>query len=149
MEQYITLDGKLAKINFIMNYTGPDQGKAKHQEMPAVFVDGALKNFYYTKEGKLINEEPRILAENKRKGKDGLRKGKSSSEWVAYVDDNKWGVGIYTPGTTKFTCYKARGNGSTGPKGSSCSYVSPLRTFALTTGLEVNYSVYMTVGSFG
>ncbi|EDM26944.1 hypothetical protein LNTAR_06864 [Lentisphaera araneosa HTCC2155] len=143
MEQNISLHGNLAKINFIMNYTGPDQGKARHQEMPAVFVDALLKNFYYTKEGKLITEEPRVL----KKKDGGLKLGKSSSEWVAYVDDNKWGVGVYTPGSTLFTCYKALGNGTTGPKGSACSYVSPLRTYSLTPGLKVDYTFYLTVGT--
>ncbi len=147
MEETITLDESVAKISFKMSYAGEDQGKPRHQEMPAVFIDGALENFYYTQAGTLINEAPRILGEGGKKGKEGLGQGKSSSEWVAYLDDNNWGVGIYTPGTTDFTAYRALGDGTTGPGGSACSYVAPLRTFALTKGLEIEYDVYLTIGT--
>lgn len=147
MAQKIVLDGQIARISFLMKYDGPDQGEPRHQELPAVFIDGALPNFYYTTNGVLTAASPRILAENGEEGSDGLAYGASSSEWVAYLDDNGWGVGIYTPGTAEFTVYRARGDGTTGPSGSACSYVAPLRTFALTKGLEVKYDVYLTIGS--
>ncbi|MDD7983913.1 hypothetical protein PQO01_02985 [Lentisphaera marina] len=147
MEQQIKLKDNIACITFTMNYSGEDHKKKRHQEMPAVFIDGELKNFYYSKEGKLVQVDPRILAENGKPGKSGLELGKSTSEWLAYVDENKWGVGIYTPGTTDFTVYRALGNGTTGPDGSACSYVAPLRTFTLKKGLKVEYTVYMTIGS--
>ena len=147
MQESITLDGSVATLTFRMSYAGPDQGKPRHQEMPAVFIDGALKHFVYTKDGVLTRAEPRILAENGREGVDGLRTDHSSSEWVAYLDDNDWGIGIYTPGTPEFTCYRALGNGTTGPEGSACSYVAPIRTFALTTGLELEYTVTLTIGT--
>ncbi len=146
MEQSISLDGDVAKMSFRMKYEGPDQGDPRHQELPAVFIDGALPNFYYTKNGVLTNEAPRILAENGKEGVDGLGLGASTSEWVAYLDDDGRGIGIYTPGTTEFTVYRALGDGTTGPEGSACSYVAPLRTFALTDGLVVEYEVYLTIG---
>jgi hypothetical protein len=147
MQESITLDSKVATITFKMSYTGPDQGKPRHQEMPAVFLDGVLENFVYTKDGQLTRSTPRILAENGRDGVDGLAIDHSSSEWVAYLDDNDWGIGIYTPGTPEFTCYRALGNGTTGPSGSACSYVAPIRTFALTTGLKMEYTFYLTIGT--
>ena len=147
MEETLMLDGPVAKISFKMCYSGEDQGKPRHQELPAVFIDGALSNFFYEKAGTLTNEAPRILAENGSAGVEGLGLGASTSEWVAYLDDNDWGIGIYTPGTTGFTAYRARGDGTTGPGGSACSYVAPLRTFALTAGLTVEYDVYLTIGT--
>lgn len=147
MEEALSLDGTIAKISFKMSYTGEDQGKPRHQELPAVFIDGALEQFFYEKGGVLTNEAPRILGEGGKKGKEGLGLGASTSEWVAYLDDNGWGVGIYTPGTTDFTAYRALGDGTTGEKGSAASYVAPLRTFALTKGLVVEYDVYLTIGT--
>lgn len=147
MDETITLKDSVARITFKMTYTGEDQGNPRHQEMPAVFVDGALENFFYAKKGILTNEAPRILDEGGKKGTEGLGLGASTSEWVAYLDDKGWGVGIYTPGTTDFTVYRALGNGTTGPEGSACSYVAPLRTFALTKNLVVEYNVFITVGT--
>ena len=147
MQQTLTLDGDLAILHFKMTYDGPDQGNPRHQEMPAVFIDGALKNFIYTKDGVLTRAEPRILAENGREGVEGVGYDKSSSEWVAYLNDEDWGIGIYTPGTKSFTCYRALGDGTSGPDGSMASYVSPIRTFALKTGLELEYTAYVTIGT--
>lgn len=147
MEETITLGGSVAKISFKMGYAGEDQGKPRHQEMPAVFVDGALKHFYYVKDGVLTNEAPRILEENGHPGVSGLGQGSSAAEWVAYVDEQQWGIGIYTPGTSEFTVYRALGDGTTGEQGSACSYVAPLRTFALKPGLVVEYKVYLTIGT--
>jgi hypothetical protein len=63
------------------------------------------------------------------------------------VDDNNFGIGIYTPGTDKAVTYRHRGNGSTGPEGSACSYVAPIRQFQLTKGLVVDYEFYLTIGT--
>lgn len=146
MEQWITLSGKVAKIRFKMTYTGPDQGKPRHQEMPAVFVDGAMKTFVYLKGGKELRPDVGILAENGKPEVEGLRYDKAEEEWGAYLDKKDYGIGIYTPETVDFTCYRALGDGKTGPTGSSCSYVAPLRTFALTKGLVVTYDAYLTIG---
>lgn len=147
MTSKIMLEGKIAHIQFGMVYTGPDQGKARHQEVPAFFVDGALSKFHYTKNGVLTSEKPRVLAEGKKAEIPGLRIAHTSSEWVAYTDENDWGIGLYTPGTTEFTCYTARGDGSTGPNGSSCSYVAPIKTFTLTPGLTFEYEIFLTIGA--
>lgn len=146
MEQWISLKDKIVKIRFKMTYTGPDQGKPRHQEMPAVFVDGAMKTFVYLKDGKEHRPKVGILAENGKPEIKGLRYGKAEQQWTAYLNKKGWGIGIYTPGTTDFTCYRALGDGKTGPDGSSCSYVAPLKTFALTKGLTVEYDVYLTLG---
>jgi len=147
MEETLSLEGPVAKITFKMTYAGADQGKPRHQEMPAVFVDGALRKFFYVKDGVLTSEAPRIIPENGKEGVAGLGLGASSAGWVAYLDDSGWGIGIYTPGTTEFTAYRALGDGTTGPTGSAASYVAPLRTFALTNGRVVEYDVYLTIGT--
>ena len=133
----ISLDGPLAKIRFRMDYTGKDQSVVRDQEMPAVFVDAELPNLVYSESGKLKRRVPGWPNE----------RGKASENWVAYLDDKDWGIGIYTPGTETFTCYRFKGNGKTGPTGSACSYVAPLRRFSLQKGLVVDYEVFLTIGS--
>ena len=137
MEQTISLDGSVAHIRFKLTYTGEDQGKPRHQEMPAVFVDYDLTNLVYMEKDKLKRRVPGWPNEG----------GKATGEWTAWLDDNDWGIGIYTPGTTDFTCYRHKGNGTSGENGSACSYVAPVRTFALTEGLVVEYDVYLTIGT--
>jgi hypothetical protein len=133
----ISLEGPLARVRFRMDYTGKDQSVVRDQEMPAVFVDAELPNLVYTENGKLKRRIPGWPNE----------RGKASENWVAYLDDKDWGIGIYTPGTETFTCYRFKGNGKTGPTGSACSYVAPLRRFSLQKGLAVDYEVFLTIGS--
>ena len=133
----ISLDGSLAKIRFRMDYTGKDQSVIRDQEMPAVFVDAELPNLVYSEDGKLKRRIP---------GWPNQR-GKATESWVAYLDDKDWGIGICTPGTESFTCYRFKGDGKTGPTGSACSYVAPLRRFSLQKGLAVDYEVFLTIGS--
>ena len=133
----ISLDGPLAKIRFRMDYTGKDQSVVRDQEMPAVFVDAELPNLVYSEDGKLKRRVP---------GWPNQR-GKATESWVAYLDDKDWGIGICTPGTESFTCYRFKGDGKTGPTGSACSYVAPLRRFSLQKGLAVDYEVFLTIGS--
>ena len=133
----ISLDGSLAKIRFRMDYTGKDQSVVRDQEMPAVFVDAELPNLVYSEDGKLKRRIP---------GWPNQR-GKATESWVAYLDDKDWGIGICTPGTETFTCYRFKGDGKTGPTGSACSYVAPLRRFSLQKGLSVDYEVILTIGS--
>ncbi len=137
MEQWITLNGPMAKVRCKMTYTGKDHGTPRSQEMPAVFVDAALRNLVYVEQKKLIRRVPGWPNEP----------GSTSEDWVAYVDDKDWGLGVLTPGTSKFTCYRHKGNGKTGPRGSACSYVAPLRKLRLQGGQVVEYEFYFTLGS--
>jgi hypothetical protein len=147
MEQTISLSETVASIDFKFSYTGEDQGDPRHQEMPAVFVDGDLKTFVYHKDGVMIKENNIEVLDEGKEGTDGLSYGKSSSHWFAWLDEHGHGVGIYTPGTEDFKVYRALGDGSTGPHGSACSYLAPLRTFSLTKGLVLEYTAYLTIGS--
>lgn len=142
MQEQITLDGAVAKIRMQLNYTGPTQQRNANQEMPAMFVDFALPHLMFERDGKLVKHAPKIL------GKDLQPESiKYSGNWLAYVDDNNYGIGIYTPGSDEAVTYRAKGNGSTGPNGSACSYVAPVRKFQLTNGLVAEYHFYLTIGS--
>jgi hypothetical protein len=140
MEEKITLDGALAKITMTLNYTGPTQKRYAHQEMPAMFVDFALPHLMFEIDGKLVKHAPIIL------GKDLKPENiKYSGNWLAYVDDNNFGIGIYTPGTEEAVTYRHKGK--TGPDGSGCSYVAPVRKFQLTKDLVSEYEFYLTIGT--
>jgi hypothetical protein len=137
MEQWIKLNGPVAHVRCKMTYSGKDQRTARSQEMPAVFVDAVLKNLVYVQDEKLVRRVPGWPNES----------GSTSEDWVAYVDEQDWGIGILTPATSNFTCYRFKGNGKSGPRGSACSYVAPLRKFRLQNKKVVEYEFYLTLGS--
>jgi hypothetical protein len=105
--------------------------------MPAVFVDAVLSNLVYASDHKLTRRVPGWPNES----------GKASENWIAYLDKNDWGIGVLTPGTSDFTCYCAKGDGTSGPEGSACAYIAPVRTLVLTKGLVIEYDVFLTVGT--
>jgi hypothetical protein len=133
----VALEGAMARIGFRMHYTGKDQSSVRDQEMPAVFVDAALANLVYAENGKLKRRVPGWPNE----------RGRAPENWLAYLDEKDWGIGIFTPGTEMFTCYRFKGNGGKGPSGSACSYVAPLRRFSLQKGIKIDYEVFLTIGS--
>ena len=142
MQEWITLIGPVAKIRMRMDFTGETQEKATHQEVPAMFVDFALPHLIFEHEGELVRRDPVFLEQ-----KTGLDKVRYDGGWLAYVDDKNFGVGIYTPGTKDAVTYRFKGDGKSGPTGSACSYVAPIRTLKLTKGEAVEYEFYLTIGT--
>ncbi|XZE17562.1 hypothetical protein SH449x_002836 [Pirellulaceae bacterium SH449] len=55
--------------------------------------------------------------------------------------DHGEGIGVFVPGTSEATCYRFEGG-----SGSNCSYIAPLRTFALIPGLTYSYTAFFTLG---
>ena len=141
MEQWIEMEGEVAHLRYRFTYHGEVEHPAKHQEMPAVFVDHALTNLvFYAGEqpwtgGELTRIVPGWPNERHERGEC----------WAAYVDDQDRGLGVYTPGTPEMTCYRFAGK--PGPEGGGCSYFAPIRTLAITPRLELEYDVYLTIGS--
>jgi hypothetical protein len=142
MQEWITLDGPVARIRMRMEYSGPTQQRNAHQELPAMFVDFALPHLMFELDGKLVKHAPVDLGKDLKP--ENIR---YDTEWLAFVDDDGFGIGIHTPGTDQAVTYRHRGNGSTGPDGSACSYVAPVRTMQLKKGTVVDYHFHLTIGT--
>lgn len=138
MEQWVTLEGRLVHARFQMTYSGTQTHAARHQEIPAIFLDASLDTLVtYT------GTEPWTQAGLTRHSPGAKNEYlKTPENWVAYVDTQNFGVGAYVPIATDITCYRYRGG-----KGSDCSYVAPITTFALKPGLKFTYQAYFAIGS--
>lgn len=141
MEQWITLDGPIAHLRFRFSYLGKETHPAKHQELPAVFVDLALGDLVTYqgddpwKGGGLKTEQPGWPNEYRD----------VPEQWAAFIGADGRGVGMLFPGTDKITTY--RHPGPQGPKGGGCSYFAPIRTMAISPGLVFEYDVYLALGT--
>ena len=138
MEQWVTLEGNIVHARFQMTYSGTTTHSAHHQEIPAIFVDASLATLVtYT------GTAPWTSAALTRRtpGADN-EYIKITENWVAYVDAKDFGVGAYVPIATDVTCYRFLGG-----SGSDCSYVAPITTFALKSGLKFTYDAYFAIGS--
>lgn len=150
MTENIVLEDNYAKIEFRFTYSGGKTHKARHQEMPAMFVDWGFNHLvYYAGSSPWTGgalTDLTVEAQSMSSIKN-LYLGTSkplSEPWYAWTDDGGYGIGIYTPGTTMCTYYRV-GSGPGGANSSSCSYVAPIRTLALPSA--ISYTVYLTTGT--
>ncbi len=140
MEQWISLEGELARVRFRMTYTGEESHAPRHQEIPAVFVDARLSVLHLYQgnqpwEGQLLTKvEP------------GPRNEYYDlpEHWAAFANESGVGLGVLVPAASQVTTYRFRGGG-----GSECSYLAPITTFAIQPGLTFEYEAWFAVGSVG
>jgi hypothetical protein len=141
MEEWITLDGEVAKLRFRFSYDGKIEHPAMHQELPAVFVDAALPDLVFDQ-----GEQPWTGGELRKEQPGWPNEYRDTPEqWAAFTGADGRGVGLYFPGTGRITCY--RHEGPSGPEGTGCSYFAPIQTIAIQPGYRSDYTVYLTIGS--
>jgi hypothetical protein len=133
MEQWLRLEGKVARLKFRITYTGSKEHRPHHQELPAVFVTPKLDTLAFAnRDGAIVHKMPGFPNEYET----------VAEPWVAWVNENDRGLGILCPHTRSITCYRVRA----GNKG-DCSYVAPLQTFALKPALVFEYEVGLMLGT--
>lgn len=137
MEQWAELDGAILKLRYKFSYNGTKVHQARHQETPAVFVAPQFSELtFYSGPSPWTN-----AALTRRKPGWPNEYVELSENWAAFVDESGKGVGVFVPESTEATCYRFQGGAN-----SSCSYVAPLRTFALTPQQTFSYTAYFTTG---
>jgi hypothetical protein len=137
MEQWVELDGPLLRVRYRFTYQGQTRHQPRHQETPAVFVAPEWDTLVtYT------GPEPWSNGPLTRRTPGWPNESVAIPEsWAAYVGEEGVGVGVLVPGVFEATCYRYEGG-----SGADCSYIAPLRTFALTPGLSFTYTAYFTLG---
>lgn len=138
MEQWVTLEGRIVHARFQFTYSGTQSHAARHQEIPAIFLDASLATLV-TYTGTAPWTHAGLTRHTPGTNNEYL---KMTENWVAYVDAQDFGVGAYVPIATDITCYRYRGG-----SGSDCSYVAPITTFALKPGLKFTYEAFFAMGS--
>ncbi len=152
MEQWTTLSGNILKVRNKLTVHRTDdiygEGLARDQEVPAVYPISALSNLYtYFGESPFANEplsNPEVI--NLSSGFWGSYNDKITENWMAFVDDDNWGIGVYTPISTSF---HAGMHGIPGGESldASTSYIAPRVTEALNKNSVFEYEYYLVVGS--
>ncbi|MCW1923627.1 hypothetical protein OKA05_13765 [Luteolibacter arcticus] len=141
MEEWIKLEGKIAKIRFRFTYTGNEEHPPAHQELPAVFIDHAFPDLVCYSGAKPWTGEPLSV----RQPGWPNESCKATEEWAAYVGPDGRGMGVYFPGNSELTCY--RYTGENGPKGAGCSYFAPVRTMQIKPGFVHDYTIHLSIGT--
>ncbi len=155
MEQWTTLSGNVLKVKNKLTCHRTDtiygEGKMNDQELPAVYPISALKNLYtyfgnqpFTN-APLTNPKTVLLSSGfwGRYNNDIV-----TENWMAYVDDAKWGIGVYSP-----ICSNFLAGMHIGPDGEAnsdaTSYIAPVKKHALDRNSIFEYDYYLIIGELG
>jgi hypothetical protein len=144
MEQTVCLvEPTVAKCHFSMTYKGQVRHEVRHQEVPAVFVDRSLsKLMTYIGSSPWTNQPLSNIAPPPSNPPKNSYNETIAENWVAWVNDDDYGVGVCFPHTAHITMYiyeAGDGNAST-------CYVAPLWTKAINPGDKWEYDVYIAIG---
>jgi hypothetical protein len=140
-EQWIELNGSAAKVRCRLSNArtdGTTQYPGSDQELPAVYTQGQFyRLFSYT------GSEPfsgGALTQIQNVGPPWAYFN-ATENWSALVQDNDWGLGVFSPGV-QFTV----GGFHNAPGGNPTGYVSPLHKEILDHNITYEYEYYLMLG---
>ena len=151
MEQWTSLEGNVIKVRNKLTCLRTDtlygEGAMNNQEIPAVYPISALNNLYsYFGSVPFTNasmDHPEVVD----LGSGFWGRYKTVSEkWMAFVDDNNWGMGVYSPSATSFLAGKAGKVGGES-NSTSTSYIAPLRKEKLMKNSVTEFEYYLIIGT--
>ncbi len=153
MEQWTILKGNVLTVRNRLTCHRTDtiyqEGILNDQELPAVYPISALKNLY-----SYFGDQPFTGASLSNPATVNLSSGfwgtylnnMVTENWMAYVDDNQWGIGVYNPICTNFLAGMA-GQPEGEATSSSTSYIAPVKKEILNKNSVYEYEYYLIVGT--
>ncbi len=153
MEQWTILKGNVLTVRNRLTCHRTDtiyqEGILNDQELPAVYPISALKNLY-----SYFGDQPFTGASlsnpatvNLSSGFWGTYVNNSVTEnWMAYVDDTLWGIGVYNPICSNFLAGMAGEPGGEAISNST-SYIAPVKKEILNKNSVYEYEYYLVVGT--
>jgi hypothetical protein len=151
MEQWTKLEGNLLKIRNRLTIHRTDNiygdSIVCDQELPAVYPVSALKNLVaYLGTSPFTNDtvsKPEVI--HLESGFWG-RYENVSENWMAFVDDNNFGMAVYNPHCTRFLAGMSGVPGKEAADGPT-SYIAPVKKEMLTKNCVYEYSYCIVVGN--
>jgi hypothetical protein len=154
MEQWTTLEGNFIHVRNRLTCHRTDtiygDGVLNDQEIPAVYVISSLDSLFTywgdrPFEGDGMTSTRVIHLEDRFWGVyDGEQNPVPTERWMAFVNDDLWGVGVYSPTAT---CFLAGMFGRPGgdARSGSTSYIAPVRRERLGKDSVMEYDYYLIV----
>ena len=156
-ETWLSLKGNTVQVRSQINNARTDktQYRARGQELPAVYTNGEYYRLFTYAGDKPFEREPLkqiTKVWDTRTPPAEVVGGPwdswySTENWAALVNDDDFGVGIWTRGTYSFKGGFAGKPGSGGPKDSPTGYISPIRREILDHNIQYDYTYTLIVGN--
>lgn len=154
MEQWAEVEGNLIHVRnkITCHRTDTIYGSPviRDQEIPAVYPISSLKHLYSYFGNKPFEDDnldrPEVV--EIKLGKSGSFWGKYPDvpeKWMAFVDDNKWGIGVYSPMAERFLAGRYSDSTEGEAYSKATSYIAPLCSKALDKNSVFEYDYYLIV----
>ena len=156
MEQWTTIKGNVISVKNRLACHRTDEiygeGRACDQEIPAVYLISALKNLHSYFGDAPFTNAPAEQTEVKQIiiGDPEHFWGQYptvTEQWMAFTDDNNWGVAVYSPSATSFLAGRFDDNLEGDAMSAATSYIAPLRTERLMKDSTMEYEYHLIVGT--
>ncbi len=154
-ESRIELEGNTvrARCTLVNDRPDPTQYVARSQELPAVYTNGFLHRLVtYDGERPFTGDEVTRIEKRWTSAED-LASGSpwaswyATEGWAALLNDDGWGLGIWTPGTLHYTGGFFGEPGSGGPADPPTGYMSPLHREVLDANIRYEYRYVLILGT--
>lgn len=147
----IRLEGSTVRVsNRLLNArSDKTQYHAHDQELPALYTVGTLyKLMTYTGDKPFTGDELSRMVKTKDDGSGHPWVGWEATEnWAALVNDDGWGVGVWTPGIYAYAGGFAGQPGKGGTKDGPTGYIAPRHVEILDHNITYDYSFVLILGT--
>lgn len=156
MEQWTTLKGNVAHVRCRLTCHRTDSiyndVSENQQEIPAVYPISSLNHLYAYRGPHPFASEPvdTVEVEELRFGQDEHGWGSYddiNEQWMAFVGDDGWGIGVYSPSATRFLAGRYQPSRSGEAEDDATSYIAPIRMQHMHKQCIVEYEYYLIFGT--
>ena len=152
MENRYKLDGDYLVVdNRFVDFSGWEHPK-NGQEVPAFYTVSYLNNYYWYDGDKPWADDALSVKSDLPFWPDDwpyctfIPKAGNTEQWSAFVDDNGYGLGLFTPNIDRTVAGRHMYDASKDPAAPSCNYIAPLKGVKLQCFKPVTYSYLITAG---
>lgn len=151
MEQWTYLNGNVLTIRNRLTCHRTDviygDSILSDQELPAVYPISALQNLYtYLGTEPFTSDTMSNLEVIHLESGFWGRYESVTENWMAFVDENNFGMAVYNPNCTRFLAGMSGNSGKEAADGST-SYIAPVKKEMLTKNCVYEYEYYIVVGN--
>lgn len=154
-ESWLRLEGRTVRVRSRLNNARQDktQYPGRGQEQPAVYTNGPYHRlFTYDGDTPFSGKELREIRNdnpNPEVGGIGIRWAhwQATEKWAALVNDDLWGLGVWSEGPVQFCGGFFGRRGAGGPKDAATGYIAPLGREILDHDLQYEYRYTLILDS--
>ncbi|SEM84572.1 CubicO group peptidase, beta-lactamase class C family [Mucilaginibacter gossypiicola] len=148
-ESWVTLDGNAVKVHARLVNSRPDktQYPAREQELPAVYTNAPYHRLITYRGDKPFTNDTLSNVKNLNHSGDPDIQFQATENWAANVDENNYGLGIWSPGTQRFACGFFGDTFKGDSKSDATGYIAPNQTEVIDHNMVYDFDYTLILGT--